>query len=163
MIFKRIEKYCKDYTKIENYEKAVSSNERWDCHHRLETHNSDGERRLIELSKKELIALDMYYNQPAEALVFLTHKEHASLHWKDISKSEQQKQKISVALKGKLFSEEHKKHLAIAFSSGKTQSRGSKWYNNGIISKRLYEDHPIPEGFKLGRLSMTWLPKREKK
>lgn len=35
--------YCKDYKNIENYEKAAAENFKgWECHHRLETHNSDG-------------------------------------------------------------------------------------------------------------------------
>ena len=41
----------------------------WDRHHRLETHNSDGERRLVNLTVDELKALDMYYNRPAEELI----------------------------------------------------------------------------------------------
>ena len=73
---KDVKKYCSDFTKIENYEDAILSNERWDCHHRLEI-----------------------------------------MPW-----------------------------------SGRTQSCGSKWYNNGEINKRLYEDQQIPEGLIKGRL-----------
>ena len=73
--FKR---YCKDYQNIENYEAAKKDNFKgWECHHRLETHTSDGERRLVDITKKELIALGMYYNRPAEELIFLTVKEHS--------------------------------------------------------------------------------------
>lgn len=58
--------YCKDYENIENYDKAKVDNfVGWDCHHRLETHNSDGVRRLIDISAAELKALDMYYNRPS--------------------------------------------------------------------------------------------------
>ena len=32
-------KYCKDYVKIENYEKAIKDSFKWECHHRLETNN----------------------------------------------------------------------------------------------------------------------------
>lgn len=40
--------YCKEPEKIENYQKAKKDNFKgWECHHRLETHTSDGERRLI--------------------------------------------------------------------------------------------------------------------
>lgn len=28
--------YCKEYWKIENYKEAISSDEKWQCHHRLE-------------------------------------------------------------------------------------------------------------------------------
>lgn len=66
---------------IENYEFAKKDNfDGWNIHHRLETHNSDGEKRLVNLSRDELIALDMYYNRPASELVFLTASEHMKLH-----------------------------------------------------------------------------------
>ena len=92
------EKYCKDYENIENYEAAKKCNFKgWHCHHRLETHNSDGERRLVDISHNELKALDMYYNRPAEELIFLTSSEHSSLH----KPSEETKKKISEANKGK--------------------------------------------------------------
>lgn len=148
MTIRHVKRYCSDFTKIENYEDAISSNERYDCHHRLEIMPWSGKQVSVEYLKEQ----ELYYNQPAEALVFLTCKEHTSLHMKGQSKSEQQKQKMSSAQKGKPKTEEHKKHLAIAFSSGKTQSRGSKWYNNGVINKRLYEDQLIPNGFVKGRL-----------
>ena len=46
-------RYCKDYQNIENYEKAKADNLKgWECHHRLETHNSDGERRLVEFYER---------------------------------------------------------------------------------------------------------------
>ena len=75
--------YCipEQIEQIENYQFAKKVNfDGWDIHHRLETHNSDGEKRLVNLSKAELIALDMYYNRPANELVFLTKSEHMKLH-----------------------------------------------------------------------------------
>ena len=67
------ERYCKDYKNIENYEKAKADNfKNWDCHHRLQTWNSDGERRLVDISAAELIALGVYYDRPADELIFLT-------------------------------------------------------------------------------------------
>ena len=50
------------------------------CHHRLETHNSDGERRLIDISIKELKALNMYYNRPASEFIFMRTIDHEMLH-----------------------------------------------------------------------------------
>lgn len=77
----KFERYCKGYENIENYEKAKADNfKNWDCHHRLETHTSDGERRLVYITAAELIALGMYYNRPAEELIFLTVSEHRLLH-----------------------------------------------------------------------------------
>ena len=79
--------YCipEQIEQIENYELAKKDNfQGWNIHHRLETHNSDGQRRLADLSKAELIALDMYYNRPANELVFLTNSEHTILHNKKV-------------------------------------------------------------------------------
>ena len=115
-----IKKFCNDFTKIENYEKAIADiAHTWQCHHRLETHNSDGTERPrnAQLSKEELIALDMYYNRPAEELIFLTEAVHKRLH--NVGKkrrtfSEEWKRKMSEAHKGKHHSEEHKKKLSEA-------------------------------------------------
>lgn len=77
--------YCiqEEIEQIENYELAKADNfDGWDIHHRLETHNSDGEKRLVNISVEELKALDMYYNRPASELIFLTRAEHTKLHFK---------------------------------------------------------------------------------
>ena len=72
---------CEDVTKVENYNKALTDNfVNWVQHHRLETHNSDGERRLAQLTAEELKALDMYYKRPAEELIWLTRAEHINIH-----------------------------------------------------------------------------------
>lgn len=73
---------CKDYKSIENYDKAINDSKRYVVHHRLETHTSDGHKRLVDLSKAELIALDMYYNRPADELIFIEYGEHTRLHCK---------------------------------------------------------------------------------
>jgi hypothetical protein len=54
----------------------------WVRHHRLETHTSDGFLRLVQLSKTELIALDMYYERPAEELIWLKAGVHRTVHGK---------------------------------------------------------------------------------
>lgn len=77
----QVNPFCKDYEKIENYELAKVDNFiGWDRHHRLETHNSDGEKRIVNLTPEELLALDMYYNRPPEELIWLRHGEHTKLH-----------------------------------------------------------------------------------
>lgn len=44
--------FTKDLENVENYWLAKADNfVGWECHHRLETHNSDGERRLVNISK----------------------------------------------------------------------------------------------------------------
>lgn len=76
-----IKKFCSgDFSLIENYNKAIKDNNLYDCHHRLETHDSNGNKRLVNLSVKELKALGMYYNRPPEEFIFLTHENHTSLH-----------------------------------------------------------------------------------
>ena len=76
-------RFCKEPEKIENYEKAKADNFKgWRCHHRLETHTSDGERRAVDITVAELQALGMYWNRPASELIFLTISEHRSLHTK---------------------------------------------------------------------------------
>lgn len=72
---------CEDISRIENYELAKKDNFKgWACHHRLETHTSGGERRLVDISKEELKALGMYYHRPSEELIYLTKSEHQKLH-----------------------------------------------------------------------------------
>ena len=120
------ERYCKDYENIENYEAAKADNfKNWDCHHRLETHNSDGERRLVDITIDELKALDMYYNRPASELVFLTRREHMSLHNKGKHPSEETRKKLSEAKKGKQKSEETRKKISDA-NKGKPMSEETR-------------------------------------
>jgi hypothetical protein len=131
MIGKIVSKYCcEDISKIENYDKAiVDTNHIWDCHHRLETHNSDGERRLIDLLREELIVLDIYYHRPANELIFLTKSEHHSLHNKGKKCgpfTEEHKRKMSEAHKGKKLSEEQKRRLS-EINKGNQYTKGKHW------------------------------------
>ena len=73
----RLEKYCTDYPKIENYDEALKSPLRYDLHHRLEISEMQ--------SAKDLIFLHLYYNRPPEELVFLEHRKHISLHKANLS------------------------------------------------------------------------------
>lgn len=178
----RLKKLCKDYTEIENYEKAIADNTQiYDCHHKLETHFSDGTPRPknAQLTSKELIVLDMYYNRPPEELIFLTHSEHSILHHKGkicSSLSEEHKRKISISNKGKHYywkgkhlSEGHKEKLSKALKNKnrpenvkqkisearKRQSpptKGRHQYNNGTIMRFFNENDAIPDGFVRGGL-----------
>lgn len=66
---------------IENYKVAKENDFKgWCIHHRLETHNSDGKKRIVNLTVEELKELDMYFNRPAKELIFLTRSEHSKLH-----------------------------------------------------------------------------------
>lgn len=140
MISKSIERYCcEDITKIENYEQAIKDHKMWQCHHRLETHFSDGTERPIkaQLSTKELKALDMYFNRPASELIFLTIKEHRYLHMKA-------RKGKPAWNKGKHHSEESKKKMSEAHK-GKTTWNKGKYHSNEAKKKMSkawnYEKH----------------------
>lgn len=139
----RYTQYCKEPEKIENYERAKADNfVGWECHHRLETHNSDGERRLVNISTAELLALGMYYNRPAEELIFLTSSEHHSLHNKGETHplygkhhSEQSRHKMSEAKKN--MSEETRKKMSEAHKGKSTWNKGK--YLSEEHKKKLSE------------------------
>ena len=137
--------FCsEDISLIKNYEKALADNFKgWCIHHRLETHNIDGTKRKRDLSREDLMALDIYLCRPASELIFMTVTEHMSLHHKgkpvshseetkrkiseankDKHQSEEHKRKISEAKKGKKFSEEHKRKMSEAM---KGKRKGKHW------------------------------------
>ena len=91
----RAKKFCKeDISKIENYNKAISdTTQTWHCHHRTEI--------WWNCSKQDLIENECYYNRKACELIFLTPEEHVKLHHKNKIVSEETKQKMSKAQKGK--------------------------------------------------------------
>ena len=161
-----IERFCKDYENIENYDKAKVDNFKgWDCHHRLETWTSDGERRQIDITVAELKALGMYYNRPSSELIFMKHGEHTALRkvsletrnkLSDIGKniSEETRKKLSMASKGHPVSEETRNKIGAAnkgntYAKGNKSTKGMCWFNNGKINKVCYE---CPPGFTPGRL-----------
>ena len=161
--------YCKEPEKIENYEKAKKDNFKgWHCHHRLQTWTSDGERRPVDILASELKALGMYYNRPPEELIFLTSREHHSLHdegennpmygkspWNKGKKmSEEFCRKNAESHKGKHHSEETRRRIGAAskgnkYALGNTNVRGTHWFNNGKINIRAKE---CPKGFVPGRI-----------
>ena len=160
------ERFCKCYEDIENYQKAKADNFKgWDCHHRLETWTSDGERRQIDITVAELKALGMYYNRPANELIFLRKSEHTALRkvssetrnkLSDIGKniSEETRKKLSMANKGHPVSEETRNKIGAAnkgntYAKGNKSTKGMCWFNNGKINKVCYECLP---GFTPGRL-----------
>ena len=142
----RFEVYCKDYQDIENYEKALADDfKNWEVHHRLETHNSDGERRLVDITADELKALDMYYNRPADELIFMTIYEHSRLHMKGKHLSEETRKKIGSAQKGNKYalgykhSEEAKNKIAEAMKGEKNPFYGKHHSEESI--QKISEAH----------------------
>ena len=148
--------YCKDYEKIENYEKAKKDNFKgWHCHHRLETHTSDGIRRPVDIPQKELIALGMYYNRPASELIFLTIREHNAFNKgkpgpnKGKKFSEETKNKMRESHKGKPSPNKGKHHTTETKKTIAESQKGRHWYNNGEKCVRAKE---CPDGFVPGIL-----------
>ena len=93
MINSNASKYCcEDLSLIENYNEAESSDEIWECHHKLELIETGG---LCNCSKQDLIDWQLYYNRPANELIFLTKSKHSKLHM--IS---ERRQSISDSMKG---------------------------------------------------------------
>ena len=92
-ITKRLEKYCRDYQNIQNYEDAVKSPLRFDLHHRREISENK--------SKSDLIADNLYYDRPAEELIFIEAREHTRLHQEGKNMSAETRQKMSEAKKGR--------------------------------------------------------------
>ena len=141
--------FCKEPEKIENYEKAKADNFKgWRCHHRLETHTSDGERRLVDITPAELQALEMYWNRPASELIFLTISEHQILHtkgkqgyWKGKRLSEEHKKKLSEANKGKRLSEEHKKKIGEANKGKQLSEETRNKMSEAAKGKKFSDEH----------------------
>ena len=74
MISKNFHAYCNESPSlIENYNKAINDEKQiWEIHHRLEIE--------LNLTAKELIKRNLYFNRPASELIFLTRSEHRRLH-----------------------------------------------------------------------------------
>lgn len=143
---RNVKKFCKNYTEIENYDKAIADTENvWHCHHRWETNDPE---RLV--SKQELIDAEKYYNVPAFDLIFMLPKDHLRLHQLGKDKG------FHLGMLGKTPWNKGKKCTEISNRMkgnknglGNKGQKGKHWYNNGIIS---ICDYTCPEGFIKGRL-----------
>ena len=78
MISKQAKRLCsEDIALIENYQQAISDEERtWDIHHRREC---DSEGRTL-FTGKQLIDMGLYFKRPASELIFVTRAMHLKLH-----------------------------------------------------------------------------------
>lgn len=71
-----LRKYCcEDISLIENYNEAINSSEKWQCHHKLEI--------TLHKTRQELIEMGLYFNRPASELICLSEKKHKQLHYKN--------------------------------------------------------------------------------
>lgn len=119
--------FCRSPELIENYDKAMADTEMmWVCHHRFETHDSEGNERLVEILPDELKPLGMYYDRPPEELIFMTQSEHKKLHcsFDTFRDKMSEKMKGNQNCKGKALSEERKRRLS---NTMKGKHKGKHW------------------------------------
>lgn len=147
-------RFCnEDLSNIENYEKAATSSEQYDCHHRLEIQGD----KII--SKEELISQNLYYNRPASELIFLTHSEHAKLHVMNLHKDTHEKmsntqKQLKYYNNGIINTKAFE--CPEGFVSGRLKyyskgNTGMRWFTNGVIQIQCYPEE-CPEGFYSGKL-----------
>ena len=137
---------CEDLSKIENYDIMMSephNNREWCIHHRFEI--IDG----IEVeTKKSLIENGLYYDRPANELIFMRTKEHNKMHSSGRTASEETKAKMRASWRKRgPMSAETKEKLRKANLGIK---RGH-WYNNGKESK-IFNENEVPDGWLKGRI-----------
>lgn len=125
MISKQAKRYCcEELSKIENYEQAISDKTQvWDCHHKNEINIlSNGD--IVFNSIKELKENGKYYHCPAKELIFLTRKEHLTLHCKG---NKELGKKISQSKKGVKLSEETKLKMSLSHKGKSHEPYNSGW------------------------------------
>ena len=124
---KKLKRMCKTYWLIENYQEAVNDyTELWVIHHRREV--QDG---FCIWRAEELVRIGQYYNLEPNELIFMKKSEHSALHnkaidpktkkpccYRDVDRtgeknpmygkhlSDDTKQKLSNALKGRKMNEQ---------------------------------------------------------
>ena len=103
---------CDDISKIYGYREAVEDKEKmWHCHHCLG----------LVYTKEELIKRGLYYNQPAEMLLFCTKSEHQALHKIDTKPHRELCEKRSMIMKGHITTQETRNKISRA-NRGKVRS-----------------------------------------
>ena len=150
---KKAKKYCKNYTQIANYEKAVSDPDNmWICHH------INGEF----WPREWLIANNLYYNRidPHE-FRFVTKSEHSIIHQNNedtsIKRSKSLKGRPS-PMKGRTHSNESKRKVSEALKGRKPknlsslQSPESKLKRLQAVRKRV----ELYNNYKANGGTMKW-------
>ena len=115
--------YCSEpLDKIEHYEEALADNfAGWCIHHRLEI-QQDGTR----VSRQELKDNGLYYDRPANELIFMRFGDHSALHstgntnMKGKHHTEESRQKMSEARSGEnnpFFGKHHSAETSLKISA----------------------------------------------
>lgn len=126
------QKYCKDDIKeIEGYNKAITSDKRYCCHH----------KNGINVSQKELIEKGLYYNRPASELIFLSISEHIRLHNKGKHYTEETKKKMSNSLKGKFIGEKNGMYGKGYLIAGENHPMAKQCTINGTTYRCIKDAH----------------------
>lgn len=129
--------FCyQDIRKIENYEQANADNiQTWHLHHRKETDECK--------TKSQLIEEGLYFNRPANELIFLTHSDHIRLHMSGKHFSAETREKISKAKREAMTVEVREKISKATREAMTAETRekmrkaklGRQWWNNGQRNK----------------------------
>ena len=165
---RNLKSYCSEQLElIDNYQQAKADDfEGWCIHHRLEI-QPDGTR----VSAQELKDNGLYYDRPANELVFVRKPEHHRLHWigntfnKGKHLSAETRQKIAEARKGennpffgKTLSNEHRKKLSESLK-GRTfssETRQKMSVNNGRFWKGKTMSAETRQKMSKSRKGMLW-------
>lgn len=110
----KAKKYCcEDISRIENYDKAMTDMEQiWECHHRLEV-GANGEL----IARGDLINHGLYYDRPADELIFLTKEQHTTLH--NNNRRDDVQSKMSKSLSGRKLTDDVKLKISQALKGNK--------------------------------------------
>ena len=77
----KVKKYCcDDISQIQNYKEAVEDTDNmWALHHKMELIVTGA---VCDATKQDLIDWNIYYDRPADELMFIKDSEHKKLHRK---------------------------------------------------------------------------------
>lgn len=122
-------RYCKDFTKIENYDKAIADTTQvWECHHRMEA----------VYTRKELIKYGLYYKREPHQLIFLTPSEHVKLHFKEKVLSKETRANMSKRQKGRIITWGNK--ISEAKKGHTTSDETKRKISEGNKGKRMSDE-----------------------
>lgn len=129
MISKGINKFCcEDISLIENYEKAINDSQMWECHHRLEV----SEEGIF--SPKELKEKGLYYHRPANELIFLTRKDHDTLH--GANRKQETRDRISVASTQRWSDVDYQKKVSEGLSKAHKEGKFDNVFTEEVRQKQ---------------------------